>query len=515
MKTIKLLAIFLLFAVRIDAQTSTVKDINGNTYKVVTINNRKVFSDDLINYKEGPTSNLFNHYTFFDAWGNELPDPCPIGWHTMNSVDVNNILAGYNAADLVGSCGAGGWTNKSGFNAQLLQRNVGGFINDYYDEFFYVEGNDKADPNGAEELHIQTINKNSSYVYNIDGASYSYYDADYIYHVRCVNDTNYYGVTPVITSMNISTCTGVPFDATPVNGVNGIVPPGTTYSWATPQNKLVDGRTSGKDVTKVTGNLKNFTDTIQTAVYTITPRDSSYTGAPFNLTVTVYTIPKVVASGGGTICSGKSATISASGAKTYSWSGGIGSGDTKTVNPFYSTTYTVTGKDTFGCTYTGTVGVSVKHTPATPTITRSGNYLISSSSVGIQWYYNGILQNNTTGDMAASKGKYFVTVKQDGCISDASNTIDVTSLVGINESIKTESNIKIYPNPTSDKFTIEIDNQNISYNLEILNTLGQVILTKKIINPIEQIDLTGQPAGVYFVKLQSISNAIIKKIIKE
>jgi hypothetical protein len=77
-------------------------------------------------------------------------------------------------------------------------------------------------------------------------------------------------------------------------------------------------------------------------------------------------------------------------------------------------------------------------------------------------------------------------------------------------------NFQVYPNPTNNYFTIGIDNhKEKSYNLEILNTIGQVVLNKEIINSAEQVDLSGQPTGVYFVKLQSVNNTFIKKIIKQ
>ena len=77
------------------------------------------------------------------------------------------------------------------------------------------------------------------------------------------------------------------------------------------------------------------------------------------------------------------------------------------------------------------------------------------------------------------------------------------------------NNIKFYPNPASNKFTIEIDNQKETYNLEIINATGQVVLNKQITNPVEQVDLSGQTAGVYFVKVQTANNTVVKKIIKE
>jgi len=77
------------------------------------------------------------------------------------------------------------------------------------------------------------------------------------------------------------------------------------------------------------------------------------------------------------------------------------------------------------------------------------------------------------------------------------------------------ANLNIYPNPNNGVFTIEIDNLKESYNLEILNTIGLVILNKEIINKVEQLDLSGQAAGVYFVKLQTANNTVVRKIIKQ
>ena len=78
-----------------------------------------------------------------------------------------------------------------------------------------------------------------------------------------------------------------------------------------------------------------------------------------------------------------------------------------------------------------------------------------------------------------------------------------------------KSMYSLYPNPIKDRFIIESYNQNKSYEIEIINSIGQVILNKKISNSVEQIDLSGQTAGIYFVKLQTNGNTVVKKIIKQ
>ncbi|MFK5857285.1 MAG: T9SS type A sorting domain-containing protein [Bacteroidota bacterium] len=108
-----------------------------------------------------------------------------------------------------------------------------------------------------------------------------------------------------------------------------------------------------------------------------------------------------------------------------------------------------------------------------------------------------------------------------GYINDNNDTIDVfwqtfgdSTLIttAINETIDREK-IKIFPNPTSKNITIE----NISQTLRIDEIKIVDINSKK--QPIsmtgKNIDLTGLPAGVYFIQLlMSNGHTLTKKIIK-
>ena len=266
--------------------------------------------------------------------------------------------------------------------------------------------------------------------------------------------------------------------------------------------------------------------TINAVIPANTPPGSAYrirvvannpvvTGSDNGSNITINALP-IITTGGGTICKGNSTTITAGGASTYSWSNGLGSGSSKTVNPTTNITYTVTGTNTNGCINTSSTTVTVKALPSTPTITKNGNKLVSSAISGNQWYFNNVLKKDSINQSYTPKqtGNYFVIVTQNGCSSDTSKNFNVTN-VGISELSNNETNINIFPNPINDKFSIVLDNQNIYYNLEILNTTGQIILNKRLINSVEQIDLSGQAAGVYFIKLQSVNNSIIRKIIKQ
>jgi Tol biopolymer transport system component len=77
--------------------------------------------------------------------------------------------------------------------------------------------------------------------------------------------------------------------------------------------------------------------------------------------------------------------------------------------------------------------------------------------------------------------------------------------------------IEIFPNPTSDKFTIKLGNISPKQStIEILDMAGRSVLKKNISNTVDEtIDLTGNPRGIYLLKLTVGSNIYNKKICLE
>ena len=139
---------------------------------------------------------------------------------------------------------------------------------------------------------------------------------------------------PAITAMTLSACSGGGFTATPVNGTNGIVPNGTTYSWSAPAvTGGVTGGVSGSSASTISGTLTNPTNTSQTATYTVSPLSGSCSGNTFTVTVTVNPMPNITAmsttaaSGGAftvTPVNGTNGLIPAG--TTYIWSAPSGTG---------------------------------------------------------------------------------------------------------------------------------------------------------------------------------------------
>ncbi len=98
---------------------------------------------------------------------------------------------------------------------------------------------------------------------------------------------------PVIILMEKTVCSEESFSVIPVDGVNGIIPSGTTYSWAPPSvtGGMTGGESSSGAPSAITGKLKNTTNLPQKATYSVTPLSGSCPGDPFSVVVTVNPLP--------------------------------------------------------------------------------------------------------------------------------------------------------------------------------------------------------------------------------
>ncbi len=75
---------------------------------------------------------------------------------------------------------------------------------------------------------------------------------------------------------------------------------------------------------------------------------------------------------------------------------------------------------------------------------------------------------------------------------------------------------KIYPNPTKGISNVILKSE-VSDNItiEVINSKGQVVLSKKTNNYIETIDISNRPTGLYFVKVTNGAKSGISKLIKK
>jgi hypothetical protein len=85
--------------------------------------------------------------------------------------------------------------------------------------------------------------------------------------------------------------------------------------------------------------------------------------------------------------------------------------------------------------------------------------------------------------------------------------------VGINES--QESRLLVYPNPATDKITIELAEGQAPSQLSMMNLNGEEVLTRSLIKPKTQIDISNLPSGVYFVRLTNNNTVEVRMFVKE
>ena len=74
-------------------------------------------------------------------------------------------------------------------------------------------------------------------------------------------------------------------------------------------------------------------------------------------------------------------------------------------------------------------------------------------------------------------------------------------------------NISIYPNPTRGLIYISCAKPGTNTKIEVLNSLGQLIFTKQINSQTTSIDLSSQNKGLYFIKVQTGNEVVVKKVI--
>ena len=86
-------------------------------------------------------------------------------------------------------------------------------------------------------------------------------------------------------------------------------------------------------------------------------------------------------------------------------------------------------------------------------------------------------------------------------------------MVGINKS--KESKFSLYPNPATDKTTVELSLTPANSQLSMMNLNGQQLITHKIAEPRTQVDISSLPSGVYFVRLTREKTVQVGKFVKQ
>lgn len=149
--------------------------------------------------------------------------------------------------------------------------------------------------------------------------------------------------------------------------------------------------------------------------------------------------------------------------------------------------------------------------PSQPSISVSGNDLVSTTGVTYQWYVDGnLIPGATTQNYTPTQnGIYVVRVTDsNGCVYAYSAGYNYALVTGIKEN-QIAANLNVYPNPTNGIVTIDDWYiKSIGYSVNIIDAYGKIVLT--VMND-NKLDLSAFESGVYFVSIQTADGMLINK----
>jgi hypothetical protein len=292
----------------------------------------------------------------------------------------------------------------------------------------------------------------------------------------------------------------------------------TSYTWTLPNGWT--GTSTTESISLFSGNSGG--------IISVSANNACGTSQAQTLTITVNSAPASPAAINGPtdVCAGSSDTYSVAsvnGATSYTWTLPNGWSGTSTTNTIVTTAgvnggaITVSANNSCGQSSPVTLAVTV-HNPVTPTITVNGADLVSSSSSGNQWYFEGSIISGATNQTytVPQNGHYFVIYTDSYGCSVSSDTINYYWVSIIENAV--ELNLSIYPNPNNGMFTLDWTGALTgNVKIEIYSSLGELIYSKEMVNNSKpfQIDLLNAKPGVYFLKTTENKSGITRKLVIE
>lgn len=121
---------------------------------------------------------------------------------------------------------------------------------------------------------------------------------------------------------------------------------------------------------------------------------------------------------------------------------------------------------------------------------------------------------NYTDDTFETNQAYFYRIKANNVNGDSpySNEVEASLVVASNEDDLAKL-VGIYPNPSEGKFILSVPESWVKSALNITNAQGKSILSDKLQSSQNQIDISNNPSGTYFIKIALGNKVITKKII--
>lgn len=252
--------------------------------------------------------------------------------------------------------------------------------------------------------------------------------------------------------------------------------------------------------------------------YTVTGTSIQGCTGTQSISIAVNPLPIVSAMASpSTICSGQSATLTASGTSTYTWSNNASS-STTTVNPGTSTSYTVLGTNMQGCTGNTVITVNVSPLPSISIVSSSstlcaGQTATLNASGATSYTWNTGSNNASAIINPTVTTTYSITgITANSCSNTATFTQPVVICTGLEESFS-QNVLQISPNPFSDH--IRIHGSGINGMIRIVDAIGRTVYEVKGEEDLILSGLQNLASGLYYIVIPKLPDQSVYKLIKE
>ncbi|MCX6284829.1 MAG: C25 family cysteine peptidase [Bacteroidetes bacterium] len=155
--------------------------------------------------------------------------------------------------------------------------------------------------------------------------------------------------------------------------------------------------------------------------------------------------------------------------------------------------------------------------------------LAAANATGYDWIIDPSDAGTITGALTGTatwankyKGNVKISVKARNDCGDAPASMEKTVVLYASAGIGEINGpgFEVYPNPASGKFTIEFNSHSaVPVEINVFNSLGSTVFSEKDLlvsgKFSKLIDLTGNPDGIYYIRIQSEAGSFIRKLVIE
>lgn len=391
---------------------------------------------------------------------------------------------------------------------------------------------------------INPVTPSVTTIYSLQGSSGNCTATPVAYTVNVNN-------SPTITIANGSVCTGNSFTLSPSGAAtytfssgSAIVSPTTTSSYSVTGTSVQGCVGSNTAVATITVNTLPVVSVNSGSIcsgnsFTMTPSGAAtYTFSNGNAvvsptTTSSYSVTGTSAQGcissntavasvsvnaspvitvnSGSICSGSSFTMTPSGAVSYTFSSG-----NAVVSPTTTSSYSVTGTNTLGCVSSSAAIANVSVSPRPNVTATSSASLICVGQSAVITPGGAVSYSINGGTYTVSPSvttTYTITgISSAGCTNTVSFTQNVSPCTGLTALAGSDTQLRVYPNPSNGVFYISTA---VAGKLTVTDILGKTIFTETVNEGTHSLDLNHVPNGIYFLKSESNGQTKTIRLIKE